>query len=117
MGIRRGRGVIIAHPSPGLRMRLAMAFIDRHPVFLSNGVAGLLRQVGEIVAGRARAPEAFVLGTEALTALRSDRAWPQIEAWRPTIVVIGARPTATEPDHHAFHRAPHPSRILDLLAA
>jgi len=117
MEIRTGRGVIIAHPSPGLRMRLAMAFIDRHPVFLSNGIAGLRRQVAEILAGRARAPEAFVLGEAALSALEAHEGWELIAAACPKIIVIGGRPAAARPRHHAFARAPHPARILELIAA
>ena len=66
----RGRGVVIAHPSPSIRVRLALALLEERPVFLASGSGGLLHHVELAQTGCVEAPCAIVLSAAQLRALR-----------------------------------------------
>ena len=66
-----GRGVVIAHPSPSIRVRLALALADERPVFLASGADGIVHH-GHLCEA-VRAPCAIVLSVAQLRALRASR--------------------------------------------
>lgn len=112
-----GRGVFIAHSKPSLRMKVAMGLIDRHPVFLTNGARGLLRQLDAVIRGTIRAPQALVLGEPEWRALRASALWEPLGALPLTLILLAARRVAAEGADAVFADAPRPSQLTSLLAA
>lgn len=112
-----GRGIVIAHPSPSVRVRLAMGLLDERPVFMANGPVGLLRQLEAVASGVVRAPEALVLGELELTAFRESALWVTITRRPMTLVLIARRPRPVARVDAVYRHAPRIEEVRALLAA
>lgn len=116
-GLSPGRGIVIAHPSPSVRVKLAMGLIDDHPVFMANGPKGLLRQMHAVHDGVVRAPQALVLGERELRSLRSSRLWEALSTVPMTIVLVAATRRRVNGVHVVYSRPPRAEEVRQLLAA
>lgn len=115
--VAEGRGIVIAHPSPSVRVKLAMGLIDDHPVFMANGPTGLLRQLQAVVDGVVRAPRALVLGERELRAYRSSRLWEALASVPLTVILVATRRRPVRGVDAVYLRAPRAEEVRELLAA
>ena len=72
-GARVARSIMIAHPSPSVRMMLALALVEYRPVLLASGVEPLIRRLEQADRGYVAVPYALILCEAQLVALRSSR--------------------------------------------
>lgn len=115
--VAQGRGVLIAHPSPSIRLELAMALLDEHPVLLMNGTRALSRQLAKACRGVVRPPQALLLGTQELVQLVRRPLWDALAALRPTVMLIDPAQRLTPDADAVLDEPPDPTRVRELLAA
>jgi hypothetical protein len=108
---------LIAHPNPGVRLRLAMEVIDDHPVFMTNGTRALVRQLEAVRDGVVRAPRALILGERQLAELADEPVWDALTPLRLTVVLITTADGLISIVDAVLEEAPRPVRVRELLAA
>ena len=82
------RGVVIAHASAGVRMRLASALIGGRPVLLAAEIGGVLAHLALVARGRAPGPVAIVLCESERERLVGSDAWARAEAEGSVLVCV-----------------------------